>query len=572
MGDDEFLALYSSMFDPVDEELEPDACASTGMPPSVWETRFDEQLAQLTPLIAREYAHDPPRLAATMLAMHRFFARRLARISDATLLLWRERSRAAFDDSPLSMWVYDLDTRFILEANRAARAQYGYTLEEFRSLTVPDLWPEEDYQAVIGYTTAPPRRSNVFGRQKRKDGSIFFIESFGSDYPMPGRRARLAVVKDITQQRVAETRFDRLSQSSVVGIFTIDLQAMRIVDINDSLCSMLGYTREEIQRPGFDWWSITPPEWKAIDDQAVRDLRTTGFAALREKEYFCRDGTRCPVMIASAMVANGEVISCVFDISDRRKMQEAEQQLAIERERARAQEEANRALEEKSEALRQANAELESFSYSVAHDLRAPLRGMDGFAQLVLDTYGGKLDAEGREWLTDIVRNARKMASLIDSLLGLARLTRSEVRPEQVDLSAIARECIAQLRSLEPQRQVQVQLEDGLSARIDPQLARALLDNLLGNAWKFSARSPAPRIEFGREGGEFFVRDNGAGFDMRFAGKLFVPLQRLHAASEFPGTGVGLATIQRIVMRHGGTIRAEGKVNEGATIRFTLPG
>ncbi|MBK7861265.1 MAG: PAS domain S-box protein [Archangiaceae bacterium] len=226
-------------------------------------------------------------------------------------------------------------------------------------------------------------------------------------------------------------------------------------------------------------------------------------------------------------------------------------------------------------ALTLANRELESFSYSVAHDLRAPLRGMNGFAQILLDDYGDKLDAAGRDCLDEIHRSALRMAALIDALLSLARTSRSELNPTPTDLSAMARSVVEQLATAEPMRKVEVTIAEGLSACVDPSLCRTLLDNLLGNAWKFSSKNPAPRVQVGSttiDGREaFFVRDNGAGFDMTYAGRLFAPFQRLHTVTEFPGTGIGLATAQRIVHRHSGRIWAEAEVDRGATFFFTLP-
>jgi light-regulated signal transduction histidine kinase (bacteriophytochrome) len=200
---------------------------------------------------------------------------------------------------------------------------------------------------------------------------------------------------------------------------------------------------------------------------------------------------------------------------------------------------------------------------------------MNGFAQVLLDTYADKLDAEGKDWLHEIVLNAKKMGELIDALLSLARVTRSDLTRERVDLSALAREAVQRLVASEPHRTVSVHVEADLHAEVDPRLARALLTNLLGNAWKFTSKAAAPRIELGaieKDGAlAFFVRDNGAGFDMAYASKLFAPFQRLHTVVEFPGTGIGLATVQRIVHRHGGRVWAEGSVDAGATFYFTLP-
>jgi len=225
-------------------------------------------------------------------------------------------------------------------------------------------------------------------------------------------------------------------------------------------------------------------------------------------------------------------------------------------------------------ALKLANRELEAFSYSVAHDLRAPLRGMNGFAQILLEDYREKLDADGLEALQEIHTNALRMGNLIDGLLSLARVARGELAPVPVDITQVARSIAAQLAADDPARAVDLLIEDNLRFHIDPRLARTLLENLMGNAWKFSARQTQPRIMVGAVdvGGEhaFFVRDNGAGFDMAHAARLFGPFQRLHTASEFPGTGIGLATAQRIVARHGGRIWAESQPGQGATFFFTL--
>ncbi len=200
---------------------------------------------------------------------------------------------------------------------------------------------------------------------------------------------------------------------------------------------------------------------------------------------------------------------------------------------------------------------------------------MNGFAQVLLKRYAETLDAEGRDWLQEIVSNAKRMGTLIDALLSLARLTRSALRYESVDLSALVREAMAELAAREPTRNVELVLEDRLHASLDPTLARVLIENLVANAWKFTAHVPAARIEFGATNHDgsptFFLRDNGAGFDMAYTSKLFAPFQRLHTANEFPGTGIGLATAQRIVRRHGGRLSAEAAVNQGATFYFSFP-
>lgn len=225
--------------------------------------------------------------------------------------------------------------------------------------------------------------------------------------------------------------------------------------------------------------------------------------------------------------------------------------------------------------LQAANKELEAFSYSVSHDLRAPLRSLAGFSQALSEDYADKLDDEGRDYLRRIRAAAQRMGQLIDDMLQLAQVSRAEMRRASLNLSDIAHAVVEELRHGDPERNVDVHIEENVTAEADSRLVRALLDNLIGNAWKFTSKTAAARIAFGakREGDAlvYFVRDNGAGFDMTYGEKLFRPFQRLHTEAEFPGTGIGLATVSRIVARHGGRVWAEGAADSGATFFFTLP-
>jgi len=234
----------------------------------------------------------------------------------------------------------------------------------------------------------------------------------------------------------------------------------------------------------------------------------------------------------------------------------------------------NSQLVQRSAQLEASNKELEAFSYSVSHDLRAPLRGIDGFSQAVLEDYDEKLDDSGRSYLNRVRAASQRMSQLIDAMLNLARLTRAEIHSKTFDMSAIVHGILEDLQKIEPEREVDCVVANNLLATADPQLIRAVLENLLGNAWKFTRKQPNPRIEFGhgqyKGQAAYFVKDNGAGFDMTYAHKLFGTFQRLHAYTEFPGVGVGLATVHRIIQRHGGQIWAESTVDEGATFHFTL--
>jgi signal transduction histidine kinase len=247
----------------------------------------------------------------------------------------------------------------------------------------------------------------------------------------------------------------------------------------------------------------------------------------------------------------------------------------LHQETKKANEELERRVLKRTAQLEAANKELEAFSYSVSHDLRAPLRSIDGFSQALLEDYGDRLGSEAQHYLRRVRAGSQRMAELIDDLLTLSRMTRSEMRLENVSLSSLAQTIATGLRETEPEREVKFIIVPEATVEADRQLMRVVLENLLGNAWKFTARQAAACIEFGtwpQAGGQpaYFVRDDGAGFDMAYADKLFGAFQRLHTPAEFSGTGIGLATVQRIIHRHGGRVWAEGAVEEGATFYFTL--
>lgn len=228
-------------------------------------------------------------------------------------------------------------------------------------------------------------------------------------------------------------------------------------------------------------------------------------------------------------------------------------------------------VNERTAELRAANRELEAFSYSVSHDLRSPLRAIDGFSQALLEEYDAQLDDVGRGYLERVRAASQRMGVLIDNLLRLSRVTRQELQPEQTDISAMAQEILRELQEGEPSRQVECSVQPGMVAHCDAKLIRIALNNLLENAWKYSSRQTHAVIKIGCQGGIYFVQDNGAGFDMRYADKLFGAFQRLHTKDEFEGTGVGLATVARVIHRHGGEIWGESELGSGATFFFTLP-
>jgi signal transduction histidine kinase len=271
--------------------------------------------------------------------------------------------------------------------------------------------------------------------------------------------------------------------------------------------------------------------------------------------------------LTAAMRDRGEVLvsSLMRTAAQREK---AQRELSLHRDHL------EELVEERTNALQVANRELEAFSYSVSHDLRAPLRTLDGFSSALVEDYGPELGEEGSDYLNRIRAASQRMARLIDDMLLLSRLSRSDMRRNDIDLSPMAAEVIENLREGEPDRKVEVSIEPGLIASADERLVRVLLQNLIGNAWKFTSKQEDASIAVERANGDptvFCVRDDGVGFDMAYADKLFGAFQRLHSAGEFEGTGVGLATVQRIVHRHGGRAWAESEPGTGATFYFTLP-
>jgi PAS domain S-box-containing protein len=477
------------------------------------------------------------------------------------------RFRALLEAAPDAAVLADREGNIML-VNGQTEQLFGYARSELLGTPVERLLPERLRRGSSGSGRAhllEPSRAglalaalDLYGL--RKDGREFPIEIRLSPLNSENGIVVYASIRDVSERRKAEEQRFRLAaivDSSGDAIIGKTLSGI-ISSWNEGARRLFGYTADEII--GKSVTLLIPAdrlhEEPEILARLARGERIEQFETVRTR----KDGRDIHVSLTSSPVtdASGALIGAskiVRDITERRR--------------------AEMALAEAKEAAEAASRELETFSYSVAHDLRAPLRGMNGFAQVLLDTHADRLDVEGRDFLNEIVLNAQKMAELIDALLSLARTTRSELRRENVDLSALAREVTAELAFADPAREVHVVIRAEMSANADPRLARGLLQNLLGNAWKFTANAQPACIELGVEQnrGElaFFVRDNGAGFDMAFADKLFRPFQRLHGTAEFPGTGIGLATVQRIVHRHGGRIWAEAAVGAGATFYFTLP-
>lgn len=463
---------------------------------------------------------------------------------------------------------------------------FGVTPEELaRFEQLAGFVHPDDREAVMAAIEEARRRGDsalheATHRVLLKDGRVRFVTVRGvSSVDGDGRlTAMLGTCQDVTSVHEAAEALreseERLSRVVSEAPFPIGLYAEggEILLVNNAWCRITGYAPEELRTIG-EWAARAYGDRK---ERARADIESSfslvGAAREGEVAIRTRSGERRYWDFSSSPVGrlpDGRrlVTTMAMDVTERRQ---AEEELWAYRTHL------EELVRERTGELEAANRELESFSYSVSHDLRAPLRALDGFSAILAQEYPDRLDDQGRGYLDRIRAAARRMALLVDGLLSLAHLNRQELTVNPVDLSALARRVAADLTSLEPDRTIRLNVRDGLTAEGDPRHLQVLLENLIGNALKFTSSRPEAMIEVGcteRDGERvFFVRDNGVGFDMAYASKLFLPFQRLHSASDFPGTGIGLATVHRIVARHGGRIWPESAPDAGATFFFTLGG
>jgi PAS domain S-box-containing protein len=478
-----------------------------------------------------------------------------------------EKQRAAIDAAMDGMALLDEREKYIY-LNQAHADVYGYrnpgellgktwrvlytddSIERFQREIMPQLYRDGHW------------RGEAIG--KKKDGSLFPQEISLSVVSNGGI---VCICRDITDCKKAVSELKESEQwlrtvfeGSRDAVFISDDQA-RFVDVNEAASVLTGYSRSELK-------NMSIPDLHDEEDLgAYRDYFErimNGEAVLSAEKLRRKDGSKVDVEFSNSMITIGGASymhTTARDVSDRVRMEEDMLRHSD-------------TLARYAHHLEALNQELEAFGYTVSHDLQAPLRHILGFSQALMEDYAEKLGNKGREYLERVVVSTNKMGQLINDLLRLSRSSRGDFHLEEVNLSGMAHSIADNLIGSEGGRKVSFTITDGLFAAADKRFIRIVLQNLIDNAWKFTGRKREARIEFGREERDgcscFFVRDNGVGFDPRKANLLFVPFQRLHSAEEFPGTGIGLATVQRIIHRHGGRVWAEAKPGKGAAFYFTL--
>ena len=511
--------------------------------------------------------------------------------AEADLYKSEELLRLGYDTAKLGIWQNNLVTGMV-HFDERARAHYGFDADNVPLADViARVHPDDvDRLGQEIATTTDPASDGRYGTEYRvihSDGSVHWLAVQAHVYFQGEGNSRRPVTgfgtsQDITERKQAEEeirelneelnervvkRTAALSQANALlqmlldqmpdHIYFKDAQS-RFIRNSKSQAKALGLSdsAEAVGKSDFDFFPHAQ-----ISYETEQEIIRSGKALVDvEEQVVWPDGKETWVSTTKAPLLDqaGQIIGTFGisrDITERKHSEEALQKAKLE--------------------LEAANRELEAFSYSVSHDLRAPLRSVDGFSQALLEDYGDLLPPEGRNFLERVRSSAQRMALLIDDLLNLSRVTRVALKLVSVDLTRIAENIAAELRRAHPEQSVKFIIARNLNVRGDPHLLQVVLENFLSNAWKFTSKQEKPEIEFGskRENNEtvYFVRDNGAGFDMAYASKLFGAFQRLHTMTEFPGTGIGLATVQRIIHRHGGRVWAEGAVDKGATFFFTVP-
>ncbi|MCE1164630.1 MAG: PAS domain S-box protein [Bacteroidetes bacterium] len=489
-----------------------------------------------------------------------------------------KRYRLLFENNPVSMLIYERGTFKLLSVNEAFVKHYGYSKEQIGSMRLPDLYPENQKKAIVDIANSFRGHVNA-GEWKhmKSDGTIMNIMAISHDISINGKDCRIAVVYDITDMKKAEKalreseeKYRMLFESAGDAIMLMSND--RFVDCNQKTVEIFGTNREKII--GMHPWELSP-EYQNEGDKSKDKAETYVREAIRgTPQYFewkhkKEDGTVFDAEVSlNNIILDGEILiqAIVRDITERKRIESEIKKLNDELE--------NRVLD-RTRQLEESNKELEAFSYSVSHDLRAPLRAISGFSKILKEDYFDKLDEEGKECLTDILKNADRMAALIDDLLELSRYGRKVLDKTTIKMKELFISIFEEEKKNALAEEIIFSMKECADAIGDYSLIKQVVVNLLSNAIKYSSKNPAPEIEVGsyNDGKEivYYVKDNGVGFNMKYVHKLFGVFQRLHNLDDFKGTGVGLAIVNRIVTKHNGRVWANSEQGKGAEFYFTLP-
>ena len=503
-------------------------------------------------------------------------------LSEALLLATEQRLQAIIDAAPYGAHLYELqegDRLVFSGANRSAERILGVDHRRFVGKTI-----EEAFPALTGTDIPAVYRRVAQGGQPFETEQVEYDEQgIRGAYEVhafqtgPGRMA--AFFLDITERKQAELalreseeRYRRLLNSVTDYVYTVAVEAGRsVATVHGPGClAVTGFTDQEFAADPYLWFQMIHGEDRPVVQSLIDRILAGGEALAFEHRLFHKDGTLRWVRttLVPYQDAQGRLVAYDGIVADITERKEAEEEIRTLNEQLEVR------VRDRTAQLEYANQELESFSYSVSHDLRAPLRAIDGFTRILVEDLGAQFTEEARQYLEKISKNARRMGALIDDLLLFSRLSRQPLRKQRVAPAELVRRVVADLTEADSARSVELVIDDLPPCAADPNLLQQVFANLLDNAFKYTRKRELGRIEVGARQEEgrtvYFIQDNGAGFDMNYVDKLFGVFQRLHRPEEFEGTGVGLAIVQMIVQRHGGRVWAMGEVERGATFSFTL--
>ena len=542
--------------------------------PTRYETRFltktgavrwiDVTIAQI------DYKGEPAYLATAFDITER-------KQAEAALRESEERFSKAFQASPLAMSISATGDGCIIAANESFLRLCDYTRQEVIGHTAEglQLWLDPDERKeFIRRAIEQGKVRDMEAAVRTRGGENLVVLLSGVLIELGGEPCVLFTAIDITERkraeralRESESRFRALIENSFDVIIMFDADG-KVLYTSPSVTRVLGYDPDElVGQVGIG--QVHPDEREKSTDVFAEALQKKRSVVKLVNRILHKDGSYRTVQVIGTNLLDEPGVNAMVS-----NLRDITEQVRAEEEVLRLNEELEHRVAERTAQLEAVNRELEAFSYSVSHDLRAPLRSIDGFSLALMEDCADELGETGLDYLARVRAASQRMGQLIDDLLNLSRITRSDMHRERVDLSALAHSIAMEFQSVDQAREVEFWIAPDLMVEADPRLLQVALENLLGNSWKFTEKTRRAIIEFGsaRDGDEtlFFVRDNGAGFDMAYADKLFGAFQRLHPMTEFKGTGIGLATVQRIINRHGGRIWAEGRIGEGSTFYFTL--